>query len=237
VEPKEYQGKTVDLAIQKACEELRVSREELEINVISEGYRGIFGLVGGKEARVLVSLKQAPANARKELVFNRSTSPELKAEVTISNSSHSDKAIQAKSIVETILDKICPPALVQVVKDDDTIQLNITGDCGGLLIEKNGQTLDALQYLVNKIVNRSPENRKPIVLDTRGYREKRVNSLTEMALQLGKKAKKLGRPVTTGLMNPYERRIVHLTLKNDGKLTTKSQGDGINRKIVISPKN
>lgn len=237
MEPKEYQAKTVDLAIQKACEELHVSPEELEINVISEGYRGIFGLVGGKEARILVSLKKAPSDTRKKLVFDLSTSPGLRGEATISNSSHSDKASKAKSIVETILGKCCSSASVQVVKDDDTIQLDITGDCGEILIEKNGQTLDALQYIVNKIVNRSPENRKPIVLDTQGYREQRVTSLTEMALQLGKKAKKLGRPVITGPMNPYERRIVHLTLKNDGGLTTKSQGEGINRKIVISPKN
>lgn len=237
MEPKEYQAKTVDFAIQKACEELHVSPEELEINVISEGYRGIFGLVGGKEARILVSLKKAPSDTRKKLVFDLSTSPGLRGEATISNSSHSDKASKAKSIVETILGKCCSSASVQVVKDDDTIQLDITGDCGEILIEKNGQTLDALQYIVNKIVNRSPENRKPIVLDTQGYREQRVTSLTEMALQLGKKAKKLGRPVITGPMNPYERRIVHLTLKNDGGLTTKSQGEGINRKIVISPKN
>jgi len=238
VEPKEYRAKTVELAIQKACEDLHAAREDLEIKITSDGYRGIFGLVGAKDASILVTLKPAQRDHRKELIFNRSTSPKLmSAEPAAPISAPSEKAVKAKEILETILEKIYMPASVRVVKDDETILLDINGRGGGLLIGKNGQTLDALQYIVNKIVNRFPEDRKRIVVDSQGYREKQIDSLTELALRLGKKAKKLHKPVSTGPMNPYDRRIVHLTLKNDSGLTTKSQGEGLNRKIIISPKN
>jgi len=236
LEPKEYQAKTLDLAIQKACEDLNVTKEKLEIEVISNGYRGIFGLVGGKDAHIVVSLKKAQTETRNELVFNRSTSPELNGKTKKTQNTNSEKAIRAKNILEKILEKICVPVSINVVKDDETIQLNINGESGGLLIGKNGQTLDAMQYIVNKIVNKLPEDRKRIVLDTQGYREKRISSITEMAIRLGKKAKKLHKPVSTGPMNSYTRRIVHLALKNDNELTTKSQGEGLNRKIVIYPK-
>jgi spoIIIJ-associated protein len=239
VEPKEYQAKTVDLAIEKACEDLNAAKEDLEIEVTSDGYRGIFGLVGGKDARILVTLKlkSSQNNKRKDLVFNRSTSQELKRETPVTPVAPSEKSVRAKEILETILEKMSMPVTIKVVRDDEIVQLDINGEGGGLLIGKNGQTLEALQYMVNKIVNRSPEDRKRVVLDTQGYREKRVNFLTEMALRLGRKAKKLRKPISTEPMNAYDRRIVHLTLKNDSALTTKSQGEGLNRKIVIYPKN
>jgi len=235
VEPKEYHAKTVDLAIRKACEDLGVTSKDLEINVITNGYRGIFGLVGGKDARILVSLKMAQQENRESLIFKRPTSM-LNEESLPSENSYSVKALKAKETLEEILNKASFSVSVQVIKDEETILLDINGDNEGLLIGKNGQTLDALQFIVNKIVNRFPEDRKRVVIDASGYREKHIHSLTEMALRMGKKAKKIRKPVIMGPMNPHDRRIVHITLKNDTQLTTKSHGEGTIRKIIIYPK-
>ncbi len=236
MESKEYNAKTVDLAIQKACEDLGVGREELDINVITDGYRGIFGLVGGKNARIIVSLKKNKREKSESLIFQRSK-PMFREEVISSESFHSVKALKAKEVLQEILNKSYFSASVQVIKDEETILLDISGDNGGLLIGRNGQTLDAFQFIVNKIVNRFPEDRTRIVIDASGYREKRIRSITEMALRMGKKVKKSGKAVTVGPLNPHDRRIVHLTLKNDYQLATKSQGEGTIRKIIIYPKN
>ncbi len=93
-----------------------------------------------------------------------------------------------------------------------------------------------MQFIVNKIVNKSLEKRIQVVIDSESYRKRRKEFLTQMALQMGAKAKRIKKPVATNLLYPHDRRIVHLALKDDDNLSTKSRGDGLFKKVIIIPK-
>jgi spoIIIJ-associated protein len=143
----------------------------------------------------------------------------------------------AKEALENILALIpMEGTLVTAVQRDGTINLNIEGDKSGLLIGRKGRTLDALQFIVNKIVNKSLERRARVVVDSENYRERRKDFLVQMALRMGDKAKRIRKPVATNLLNPHDRRIVHLALRDDDELSTKGRGEGILKKVVIIPK-
>jgi spoIIIJ-associated protein len=116
------------------------------------------------------------------------------------------------------------------------IKLSITGSNCGLVIGKNGEVLDALQFIVNKIGNRSSAIKKKIFIDSEGYRSRKIERLTSLANRSAEKARKTRRPVTIHPMNAHDRRIIHLSLQNDHLLTTQSQGDGYLKKVVILPK-
>ena len=126
-------------------------------------------------------------------------------------------------------------AEVNASEDEERITLEIAGAEAGLVIGKKGQTLDALQFLVNKIVNRDAEGRKPILLDSEGYRGRREESLVELAHRLGEKAKRTNRTVTVSPMSPHDRRIIHLTLGKVPGVTTRSEGEGAFRRLLIIP--
>ena len=129
-------------------------------------------------------------------------------------------------------------ARVEVKEESkDRIRLEIQGDKTGLLIGKRGQTLDALQFLVNKMVNRVRDSAKRIEVDMEQYRKRREQSLRTMATRLGEKVKRKRKPITIEAMNAHDRRIIHLALKNDRSLETKSVGKGEMRKLVIHPAN
>ncbi len=145
------------------------------------------------------------------------------------------EAIQARDLLEGILQRMNIPTEVRLLESEDSILLQIRGDGNGLLIGKNGQNLDAIQYIVNKAVHRSANDSKRVVIDTEEYRKRRETSLIETALQTAQKVRKTHKPVTLGPMNPHDRRIIHLALKNDKSLNTKSRGEGDFRKIVILP--
>jgi spoIIIJ-associated protein len=145
------------------------------------------------------------------------------------------EALRAKELLEGILQRMNIPAEVRLLAADDSILLKIQGDGDGLLIGKKGQNLDAIQYIVNKAVHQSHNDSNRVVIDTEEYRNRREKSLLETALQIAQKVKKTHKPVTLGPMNPHDRRIIHLALKNEKSLTTKSRGEGDFRKIVILP--
>jgi spoIIIJ-associated protein len=125
------------------------------------------------------------------------------------------------------------PVTMEETRDAGTFR--ITGDGSGILIGKGGQTLDAIQYVVNKAVGVSGEDRRRIVLDTEEYRGRREDYLVSLAAKLADKVKKTHKPITVNYMNARDRRIIHLALKGDVELVTKSRGEGSYRKIVILP--
>ena len=142
----------------------------------------------------------------------------------------------ARDVLENILHLIPMEGThIQAEQNDGTIELKIEGDKSGLLIGKRGKTLDALQFIVNKIVNRSLGNRALVLVDSENYRERRRDYLVQLAMKLGDKARRIMRPVSTELLNPNERRIVHLALKDEEGLETKSRGEGHLKKVLIIP--
>lgn len=218
----ETEGKTVEEAISKACEELKASREDLEIEVLTNASSGFLGLVGAKNAQIRATVKEAAPAAQA-------------GEGRPADASSQAAAETAKKTLQDILSLLGIEGAVQVKEEPERIVLNIEGDGSGLLIGRKGQTLDALEYLINKIVHKGAEDKKRIVVDTENYRSRREESLVHLAQRLGDKAKQLGRPVTISPMSAHDRRIIHLALEEDKSLRTRSTGTGLYRKIVISP--
>lgn len=144
---------------------------------------------------------------------------------------------EAKSVLQSLLDKMGLQAEVSAREDDERITLEVGGPETGLVIGKKGQTLDALQYLVNKITSQKlgRDESKPINVDAEGYRERRAESLVELAHRLAEKARRTGKPVAADPMSPADRRVIHVALANAEGLTTRSEGEGIYRHLVIIP--
>ncbi|MCP4668825.1 MAG: protein jag [Deltaproteobacteria bacterium] len=211
----EFEGKSTEEAIENARRELNLGKDEMEIEVIEPGSAGIFGLVGGRKARVKVMVPgdiPDPADEEKGLSI-------------------------AKETLENILALIpMEGTIVTAEQRDGTIALNIDGDKSGLLIGRKGRTLDALQFIVNKVVNKTLEKRSRVIVDSEDYRQRRQDSLIEMALKMGDKAKQIGKPVSTGLLNAHDRRIVHMAIREEQGLDTRSRGEGLLKKVVIIPK-
>ena len=216
METYEFEGRNTEDAIQNASRELDVPVEELNIDVIEPGSAGIFGLVGGKKARIKVSVKATPEPEEAE---------------------DREDARVAQAVLEKILSLIPIEATVETERlDEGRINLTINGDRSGLLIGRKGKTLDALQFIVNKIVNKALDKKVDVVIDSEDYRKRREESLTQLAKEMGDEVKRAKKAVTTAPLNPHERRIVHLTLKDDPELETRSRGEGLLKRVVIVPK-
>lgn len=156
--------------------------------------------------------------------------------MTIQNGALADKREQAASILRDILDRMGIDAEVSAFDDGERIILDAHGAESGLVIGKKGATLDALQYLVNRIVSKKPGDGPIIIVDAEGYRGRREDSLADLARRLADKAVRSGRPVAVEPMNAHDRRVVHTTLADHPGVTTESEGEGTARRVVIFPK-
>jgi spoIIIJ-associated protein len=205
----EVEAKTVDEAISQACEQLGKSQDQVDVEVLSGNSNKLFGIIGGNKVRIKATARDLPVD---------------------------NAAQKAREVLENILERFGAETSVLTEEDSESITLNIKGDGSGILIGRKGQTLDAFQYVVNKIVHRMPEVTKQVIVDTEGYRQRRKETLIDLAKRLSEQAKTKGRPVSTSPLNPFERRIIHLAIQDDADLTTQSKGDGIYRSVVISLK-
>ena len=228
MEAYEFEGKTTEEAIQNAARELNLPVEELNIDVIEPGSAGIFGLVGGRKAKIKVTLKTSSEPEEEE---EEEQEPETKKEEP-----QEGDVDFAQRTLEEILALIPLEATVTASRGDGRITLRVQGDRSGLLIGRKGKTLDALQFLVNKIVSKALDKKIDVVIDSENYRRRKEDSLTQMALKMGDKAKRINKPVTTNPMNPHDRRLIHLALKDDAQLETRSRGEGLLKRVVIIPK-
>ncbi len=141
-----------------------------------------------------------------------------------------------KTTLQKMADLITEDAVVEATTDKDHLTLKISGGNAGILIGRKGQTLDAMQFLTDKIINRKSEARVRVKVDVEGYTETRKSNLRHLAVKMAEKAKKTGRPATINQMSAQDRRIVHLALKDDNRVRTQSMGDGYYRRLVIFPK-
>ena len=246
----EFEDKNVELAVKKACEELNIPREKLKHDVISYGSTGIFGLVGTKKARIRVTIPKSSQESKmgaSDTGISNIASFKPVAEDTVSqndatttdmgNSNVDNEAKDiGKNALQHIIDFITEDAVIHIKEESNRIFFNIKGGNSAVLIGKRGQTLDAIQYLVDKIVNSKRKDRVAIQVDVEGYLEKRRISLEKAAAKLAEKVKRTGKPATLGQMNSHDRRVVHIALKNDSLVRTQSMGEGIVRKLVIFPK-
>jgi spoIIIJ-associated protein len=205
----EQSGRNVEEAVQNALKALGATREQVEVEVLAEESRGLLGILGHTEAKVRVTVKPGVAE-------------------------------RAVDVLSQILTHMNIEATPEIILDDaEGVQLNIRGGSDlGLLIGKRGQTLAALQLITAMIANRGQpaEQRKKVILDAEGYRERREKALTAMAHNAADRAKGSGREVRLEALTPRERRIVHMALAEDPGVTTCSEGEDPDRIIIVSPR-
>ncbi len=210
MEFKEFTGKTVDDALTNATVSLGLTSDEIEYEVVSEGSTGFLG-IGSKEAVIKVAIKSvavsSPVDTATEFLNGVFAAMEL--EVTINATF--DEA-------------------------ENNLDIELAGPEMGVLIGKRGATLDSLQYLTNLAVNRTSDKYVRVKIDTEDYRNRRKQTLENLAKNMASKVKRTRRPVSLEAMNPYERRIIHSALQNDSNVTTHSEGEEPNRYVVITLK-
>ncbi|ADL13831.1 RNA-binding cell elongation regulator Jag/EloR [Acetohalobium arabaticum] len=201
------EGKTVDDALKTALQKLSTTEDKVEVEVLEEGENGFLGFIGGKDAKIKV-LKTG------------------------------DKHNKALEFMEKIIDRMDLNIKVKKIErksDTEQITINLTGDNLGIVIGRRGKTLDALQYLTNLAVNNPQDNDEylRVILDAEGYRKRREETLRDLALRLGNKAKSKQERVELEPMPPHERKIIHSTLQDDSGVQTYSEGQDPYRKVVI----
>ena len=226
----DFEGKDPEDAISQAATYFNVPQEELEIEIVSLGSSGLFGLLGGKKAKIRAAIKSEISAALPTAGYE-----ETKDTFAGEPEEAIDLAPQAEEILTQLLQKMGETCTIQGVQELNQINLIIEGEDAGLLIGKQGQTLEALQYLVTKILSKQTKKKPRVVIDIESYRERHKQSLVELALKHGAKAKRIGKPVTLNPMNAHDRRIVHLALQQDKEIKTKSRGEGLYKKIIIYP--
>lgn len=205
IESVEMTGKTVGEAVAKALEELGTEKEDVEIEVLDEGNKGLRGIISGKTVKVRVARKTGKTKAALDFVYD-------------------------------VLEKMEIDAELEYSEDDESIRIDIEGENCGIIIGRRGETLDAFQYLASLVANKNSTEYKRVILDVEEYREKREEALIRLANKLAERVVANKKNIVLEPMNPYERRIIHSTLQDNGSVRTYSIGDDPNRKVVISLK-
>ncbi len=144
-----------------------------------------------------------------------------------------DALVSIQQVVEKLLDLMSFPSQVQISVEDYTVQCTISGDFDEDIIGADGRTLDSLQYLVRKMVNRRLPERMPLYLDVGNYRERRIEELCDRAKELAEQVKQDGKTQAIPALNPSERRVVHITLQEDKAIRSRSVGEGLFKKVLI----
>ena len=239
----EFLGKNVDEALQKASEELNIPVGKINHEVITYGSSGIFGLVGVKKAKIKVFVPKkksaaVPEKGRRETTPTRKKKATEKESQTESDARESDPDLveYGRDVLNRVICGISEGADIDVSESKGKLFYTVSNGESGVLIGKRGQTLEAIQYLLEKMINKKSANRVRVLVDVEGYLEKRKNNLQQMALRMAEKAKRTKKPVTIGQMNSHDRRIVHIQLKDENGVRTQSIGDGYYRKLMIFPK-
>ena len=257
---REFEGRTVEKAVDAALKELDIPREELDYSVVSKGSQGLFGLFGVKKAKIsVVPTKRRPKQGRvaKNLVdeaFGVTESSEKRgASENAPEGEDRTYEYTERTFEEGFFKGITPAeAGVKILKEiasfiseesqiayeveGDILTYNVTGGNAAVMIGKKGQTLEAIQYLLDKIINKHSMERVRVQVDIEGYLELRKEKLRQHAQRMADKVKKTGKPHTIGHMSSHDRRIIHLTLKDDRGVRTQSMGEGYYRRLVIFPK-
>ena len=206
MEMMEFSAKTVNDAIIEACQKLSVTSDKLEIEVVEEGSSGFLG-IGSKPAVIKVKIKSSTKDV-------------------------------AKDFLKEVFDAMNMTVVIEVKynEEEKTMDIDLSGDEMGVLIGKRGQTLDSLQYLVSLVVNKDSEDYIRVKVDTENYRQRRKDTLENLAKNISYKVKRTKRAVSLEPMNPYERRIIHSALQNDKYVTTHSEGEEPYRHVVVTIK-
>jgi spoIIIJ-associated protein len=244
----EIRGRTVDEAIHAALDRLGVTRDDVEIEILSEGRSGVFG-VGSQDARVRVTIigdEYGEAGPELEAAPEEEEEEEEdefeEEEYPVQPSAVSDEEAEAaRETLERMLDLLEFPNLVTIRKIErdratTNILLDVAGDDVGLLIGRHGETLASVQFLLNACLGQTLPRNTRVIVDVEHYRDRREESLRGVAMRAADRVRRERRSITLQPMPPNERRIIHLTLQSSPYVSTESTGDGPERRVVVSPK-
>lgn len=203
----EKKAKTVDEAVNQALAELGASKDDVDIEIIEET-KGLFGILGSKEVKVRVTLRE-------------------REEVT-----------RAKEFIKNVTEKLGMEIEQEVSfnEEDKILKIELKGEGLGLLIGRRGETLDSIQYLTNIFVNKKSEDYIKVTIDAENYRSRREEALVALAKRTASKAVKYRKNMVIEPKNPYERRIIHEALQDYPEVTTYSVGEDPNRKVIVAYK-
>lgn len=200
----EFSGKTVEDAITEALIKLETTREKLEYNVIDKGSNGLLGFIGSKPAKIEARKIITIEDKALEFLNDMFSSMNMKVDVKIEYNS-----------------------------EESYMNIELSGDEMGIIIGKRGQTIDSIQYLASLVVNKESDTFIRVKVDTENYRQRRRETLENLAKNISYKVKRTRKPVSLEPMNPYERRIIHSALQNDKYVFTKSEGEEPYRHIIV----
>ena len=202
----EFSAKTVNDCITNACQKFVVTSDKLEYEVVTEGSTGFLGF-NAKPAIIKARVKYSVDETVREFL---------------------NKVFAAMNLT-VVID-------IKYNEENATMDIDLSGDEMGVLIGKRGATLDSLQYLVSLVANKESDNYIRVKVDTENYRQRRKDTLENLAKNISYKVKRTKRSVSLEPMNPYERRIIHSALQNDRFVTTHSEGDEPFRRVVVTLK-
>lgn len=261
---QEFNAGTVDEALQKASSSLGLPADELSYEVVDAGSEGFLG-IGARDARIVVQVPEmegfagspdseepigeapieeapaAPSSAEAEADTAEPSSTPGLSEVYGEPDEGEDAPVpeeligEIRDLVTSVLDAMGFEARIDVYDAGGFIAVDVASDSTALFIGQKGETIDALQYLINSSVYRRRPFVKRIVLDAEGYRQRRVEAIQGIAHRTARRAVRERRTVELPPMSPAERRVVHIFLRDNPKVTTESEGTGDNRRVKISP--
>ena len=243
--------KTVEEAITEACIQLGLASTDVEVEVIEKGSAGFLG-IGAKQAVIKAWKKVEKKEVKKESkkVVEEPKQEEVKEEVTSVVEESNEEVVETEeklAEVEPQTKEACEKFLTDVLKtmgmevtltseidEDGSLSINMEGENMGILIGKRGQTLDSLQYLTNRVANKMQDGYVRVKLDTENYRQRRKETLENLAKNIAHKVKRTKKAVSLEPMNPYERRIIHSALQGDKYVSTHSEGEEPYRRVVVT---
>ena len=225
----EVTGKSVEEAITNACTKLGIPSDKLDYEVIDKGNSGFLGIFNSKPAKIKAREKQEESVVEQVKAEEKPKAEPFTAE---------QKEVIKKDI-QTFLNNMFGAMNMEVKADitfddeENSVNVDLSGDNMGVLIGKRGQTLDSIQYLTSLVINKNSEKYVRVKLDTENYRKRRKETLESLAKNIAYKVKRSRRPVSLEPMNPYERRIIHSALQADKFVSTRSEGEEPFRHVVV----
>lgn len=223
-----FEGKTSTEAIEKGLKELKLRKEDVEINILKDEKRSFFSILDPRIVKVEITKKE-------KIEKQESKEEKVKKEKRAMSEDAINKAKEnISSFLDVFLKQISEEKLeYNIINDEFYITVEIQGENTNSLIGYRGETLNAIQTLLSSVANKGIEEKVRIILDVSGYKDKRKKVLEELADKISKTVIKTGKRVTLEPMPAYERKIIHSRLQNNKKVTTESVGEEPHRKIIV----
>jgi spoIIIJ-associated protein len=221
---REFEGRDLEEALGAASTALSLARERFEFRIVEEGRRGVFGL-GAKRVRILVAVPDEAA-------------PEAWKEPVPSPPRSSSDPAEAGAVEETVRRMLGMMGLELDARTEaagESVRVILSGEDRSLLVQKDGELLNALQFLLNRMGRRAWPAVSHLVVECEGYQGRREEDLVNLTREVARQVARTGRPKKLHSMNPYERRLVHITVREFPELTSRSAGEGFLKQITVAP--